>query len=172
MARAFVAVGSNIEPEENVRKGVAKLAAQVDVLGLSTFYRTPPLGRPEQAAFINGIVEIETELSPRDLKAALRKIETECGRVRTDDRYAARTLDLDVIVYEDLAITQEGLTLPDPEIPVRPFLAVPLAELAPELLLAGDGRKVSELARAHARHHMAPLSAYTKHLRESLSDGS
>ena len=172
MARAFVAVGSNIEPEENVKKGLIKLAAQVHVRGLSTFYRTPPLGRPEQGPFVNGVVEIETDLSPRELKTVLREIETECGRVRTHDKYAARTLDLDVIVYDNLVTSEQGLTLPDPEIPVRPFLAVPLAELAPELLLTGDGRKVSELARAHARHNMEPLSAYTKHLRESLSDGS
>lgn len=172
MARAFVAVGSNIEPEKNVRKGLAKLAARVDVRDLSTFYRTPALGRPEQAAFFNGVVEVDTPLGPRDLKTVLREIETECGRVRTDDKYAARTLDLDVIVYDDFVISEEGLTLPDPEIPARPFLAVPLAELAPELALAGDGRRMSELARSHAHHQMEPLTAYTKCLKETVSDGS
>ncbi|MBN1459414.1 MAG: 2-amino-4-hydroxy-6-hydroxymethyldihydropteridine diphosphokinase [Armatimonadetes bacterium] len=172
MARAFVAVGSNIEPEENVEKGLTKLAAQVHVRGLSTFYRTAPLGRPEQDPFLNGVVEIETDLSPRELKTVLREIETECGRVRTHDKYAARTLDLDVIVYDELTVCEEGLILPDPEIPARPFLAVPLAELAPQLVLAGDGHSMSELAEGHARHQMEPLTAYTKRLRETVSDGS
>jgi dihydroneopterin aldolase/2-amino-4-hydroxy-6-hydroxymethyldihydropteridine diphosphokinase len=172
MARVFVAVGSNIEPEENVRDGLTKLAAEMEVRGISTFYRTRPIGRPEQDAFLNGVVEVETQLSPRDLKAALREIETACGRVRTGDKYAARTLDLDVIVYGDLVISEEGLVLPDPEISARPFLAVPLAELAPGMVLAGDGRRVSDLASLHANHDMEPLAAYTEQLREIVSDGS
>jgi dihydroneopterin aldolase/2-amino-4-hydroxy-6-hydroxymethyldihydropteridine diphosphokinase len=171
MARAFVAVGSNIEPEENVKIGLTKLAARTAVRGVATFYRTRPLGRPEEDAFINGVVEVETGLGPRELKDVLREIEAECGRRRTDDKYAARTLDLDVIVYDDLVISEEGLTLPDPDIPVRPFLAVPLAELAPGMALAGDGRRMSELASLHTDHDMAPLAAYTKHLRETVPHG-
>lgn len=168
----FVAVGSNIEPEVNVKKGLAKLAARTAVRGVSTFYRTRPLGRPEQDSFINGVVEVETGLGPRELKGVLREIEAECGRLWTEDKYAPRTLDLDVIVYGDLVISEEGLTLPDPEVPARPFLAVPLAELAPGMTLAGDGRKMSELARLHTDHDMEPLAAYTESLRESVSDGS
>jgi 2-amino-4-hydroxy-6-hydroxymethyldihydropteridine diphosphokinase len=172
MARAFVAVGSNIEPEVNVKKGLARLAARMAIRGVSTFYRTHPVGRPEQGAFINGVVEVETGLGPRELRTALREIEAECGRQRTEDRYAARTLDLDVIVYDDLAISEEALTLPDPEIAVRPFLAAPLAELAPGMTLVGDGRMMSELAEMHVDHDMEPLAAYTESLRENVSDGS
>jgi len=172
MARAFVAVGSNIEPEENVRKGLTRLAARMDVRGISILYRTAPLERPEQDAFVNGVIEVETALSPRDLRAVLRSIETECGRVRGNDRYAARTLDLDVVVYDDLEVSEEGLVLPDPDIPARPFLALPLAELAPDMALAGDGRTMSELASLHTDNDMEPLAAYTKSLRETLCHGS
>jgi len=118
MSRVFIAVGSNIEPEKNIRNALKLLARQFSVAGISTFYRTPAEGRPEQPPFVNGVVEIETDLHPADLQELLRRIETKLGRKRTADKFASRTIDLDIVSDEEMG---------------RPFVAVPLGELAPDL---------------------------------------
>lgn len=117
MARLYIALGSNIDPEANILAALRLLAERLRVVGMSTLYRTPPLGRPEQPDFINGMVAVETELGVTAVKQLLREIEQRLGRVRTEDTYAARTIDLDLV---DRA---------DPEVLERPFLLVPLAEL-------------------------------------------
>ena len=173
MARAFIAIGSNIEPERNVREGLRRLGRRVRIRAVSSFYRAEPLGRPEQPAFINGVVEIEADVPPRQLKyAVLRAVESEMGRLRTADKYAPRTLDLDILLYEDQMICSPELTVPDPEITSRPFLAVPLAELAPEVALPGDGRRLREIAGQFANHTMERLATYTEKLRRELANGS
>lgn len=165
MARAFVAVGSNVRAEANVRRGLARLRQVAPVVAISTFYRTPPWDRPEQEDFVNGVVVLETGLSPSDLRERLREIEAELGRVRTADKSAARTLDLDLIAYEG-AGAEAGL--PEPEIAVRPFLAVPLAELAPRMRLPGESPLVAEIAEALDRTRLSPLQSYTEELRKDL----
>jgi 2-amino-4-hydroxy-6-hydroxymethyldihydropteridine diphosphokinase len=164
MARAFVAVGSNIRPEENVRAALQRLAER-GPLRVSTFYRTPPWNRPEQDNFINGVVELDTALPPEALRMRLREIEAALGRVRTADRYAARTMDLDLIAYEGV----ESPGLPDPEIAARPFLAIPLGELWPELRLPGEARRLMEIAASLDRTGLTPLAEYTALLREEIS---
>ncbi len=164
MARAFVAVGSNLQPEENVRAGLRRLGEVAQVRGVSTFYRTPPWNRPEQGDFLNGVVELETGLPPEKLRMRLREVEAAQGRVRTADKYAARTLDLDLIVYAGA----EDPDLPDAEIAKRPFLAVPLAELRPELRLPGAAGSVTEIAARLNRTGLTPLPEYTARLREDL----
>jgi len=99
MARVFVGVGSNIDPAENVPAALRLLAKEVRVVATSLFYETLPLGRPEQPAFYNGVVEIATDLPPDDLRQLLRRIETQLGRRRSRDPYAARTIDLDLLLY-------------------------------------------------------------------------
>lgn len=173
MARAFIAVGSNIEPERNVSEGLRRLMERVRIDRVATFYRSLPLGRPEQGPFINGVVEVETDLTPRQLKYdVLRGVESEMGRVRTEDRYAARELDLDILLYEAEVISSDDLVVPDPEIVARAFLAVPLAELAPEMVLPGDGRSLRAIADEFADHGMERLAGYTEALRRELGDGS
>jgi len=170
MARAFVGVGSNLDPAHNVPRALAALAGKVRVRGISTFYRTPAEGRPEQPLFYNGVVEIATELAPAALKQVLRGIEQELGRQRTADKYAPRTIDLDLLLYDDLAGSQPGLTLPDPEIAARPFLAWPLAELDPGLVLPGTGTLVAQLARRLGRAEMEPLAELTARLRRETGN--
>ncbi|MGC9317270.1 MAG: 2-amino-4-hydroxy-6-hydroxymethyldihydropteridine diphosphokinase [Armatimonadota bacterium] len=169
MARVFVAVGSNIDPERNVRAAVRALARRTRVVAISTIYATAPLRRHEQATFYNGVVEIETGIPPRELRSeVLRCIEAQLGRVRTGDRWAARTIDLDIAVYNDLVISDSDLQIPDPDIPRRAFLAVPLAELAPDLVLPGSGERLSEIAAAFDDHDMDPLPEYTQSLQEEI----
>ncbi len=172
MGRAFISVGSNIAPADNVLLALRLLARQVRIVGVSTFYRTRPLGRPEQEDFHNGVVEAETEFPPAELKhSVLRSIEEQLGRGRTEDKYAPRTIDLDVLLYDELVVETDDLVIPDPDITERPFLAIPLHELAPDLVLPGSGRPIEDIAAAFADHGMAPLPEYTRLLRESVEHG-
>jgi 2-amino-4-hydroxy-6-hydroxymethyldihydropteridine diphosphokinase len=133
---AYVAIGSNIEPQDNILQSLLMLKSYVTIAAVSNFYRTSPVGRPEQPDFINCVVKIRTDRSPRELKfEVLRKIEEKLGRVRSEDKFAPRTIDLDIILYGTTVLDEPGLCLPDPSIRRYPFVAVPLAELAPELIL-------------------------------------
>ena len=169
MVRAFVGVGSDIDPAENVEKAIRLLSAALQIRGISTVYLTEAVGRPGQPPYYNCVVEIETDVMPAELKQqVLRRIEKELGRIRSSDRYAARTIDLDLILYGQLVMTTEGLTLPDPDIVRRPFLAVPLHELAPNLKLPGSDQRINEIARAFSQEVMKPLQVYTERLRKGI----
>jgi 2-amino-4-hydroxy-6-hydroxymethyldihydropteridine diphosphokinase len=173
VVRAFVGIGSNIEPERNIERAVALLRQHVRVKAISTFYRSQPIGRPEQASFLNGVVEVEAEREPRALKTeVLWRIEAELGRVRTADRYAARTMDLDLLIYGEMTADEPGFRLPDPDIRLRPFLAAGMCELAPDLVLPGDGRTMREVLATLADAAMEPLPEYTEKLREILNNES
>lgn len=148
LIQAFVGVGSNIEPRRNIQAALVRLARRVRVTGVSTFYRTPALDRPDQPAFLNGVWRIETDLAPRALKLdVLRGIERSLGRVRTADRYAPRTIDLDLLLYGDLTVDEPDLRIPDPDIRKRPFIVVPLLELAPDLVMPDTGLPPARVAR-------------------------
>lgn len=169
MACAFIAAGSNIEPARHVRRAAWTLAREVHIVAISTIYATRPLRHPEQPLFYNGIIEIETPIPPRALKfEVLRPIEARLGRVRSADRWAARTIDLDIVLYDNLVIAEENLEIPDPDITRRAFLAVPLAELAPDLVLPGDGRTLQQIAASFADHDMEALPEYTRSLKEEM----
>jgi 2-amino-4-hydroxy-6-hydroxymethyldihydropteridine diphosphokinase len=173
MGRAFVAVGSNLNSATNVKAALQRLAQETVVRAISTVYLTEPIDHPEQPSYYNCVVEVATELTPLELKTrVLRGIEQMLGREREEDRFAARTIDLDLILYDDLVIDQTKLVLPDPDIMLRPFLAIPLHELAPDLVLPGSRRPVSEVADAFLVNSMEPLLDYTDELRkEILNDG-
>lgn len=172
MSQAFIAIGSNINPAENVRKAIGCLARQAKLMGISMVYRTESLGRPEQPHYYNCVVEIETAITPADLKQSLlRPIEDALGRVRVADKYASRTIDLDLIVYDDLALNTEDIKLPDPQILERQFLALPLSELAPCLVLAGFNLPINEAVARLSQSGMEPLIDYTELLRKDLRRG-
>lgn len=169
MARAFVAVGSNINPARNVRAAIRALAVRLRVVAISTVYRTEPEGRPGQPPFYNCVIEINTGLSPQRLKfQILRGIEAARGRQRTADKDAPRIIDLDLLLYDDLVLNTGGLVLPDPDIARRPFLAVPLSELSPGLVLPGTLAPVAELAARLPSSGMRPRKAFTARLRREI----
>ncbi len=169
MIRAFIGIGSNIEPAANVRAALHALAGESCLAGISTIYLTEALGDAAQPPYYNGVAEIETEVPPREMKfGVLRGIEQSLGRQRSVDKYAPRTMDLDLIVYGDLVLHEEGLDIPDPDILTRPFLAIPLCELEPDLVLAGYGLRISEIAAALSSAEMQPLGDYTRRLRDEL----
>lgn len=172
MARVFVGVGSNINPEANIRDALSLLAERARITGISTFYRTDAEDRPGQPPFYNGVVEIETDTPPAELKhSVLCAIESRLGRVRSSDKYAPRTIDLDILIYDDLIIRSDDLVIPDPQIQRRAFLAIPLCELAPDSVLPGSGKSVCEIAGVFADHGMEVLREFTDWLRKEFGIG-
>ena len=166
---AYIAVGSNIEPERHVLRALEHLACRVRITGVSTFYRTPAIGTADQADYLNGVVRIETPLSPRELKfGVLREIEAQEGRVRSGDKYGPRTIDLDLALYGDLVIMDEDLTVPAPEIETRVFVSVPLCELDPDLRLPGKGTRIADLVGEADRQSLRPQIEFTQTLRQRL----
>jgi 2-amino-4-hydroxy-6-hydroxymethyldihydropteridine diphosphokinase len=169
MPRAFIGIGSNIAPEKNIREALHLLATSASIMSISTFYREPAIDRPSEPDFYNGVVAIDTDLPPTTLKLKLlRKIEAALGRRRSADKYASRTIDLDLLVYGDLVVSSKQLTLPDPDILTRAFVAVPLCEIAPELLLPGLGVPIREVADRLPKKSMQPLSEFTRTLQNEF----
>lgn len=126
---AFVAVGSNIEPRRNIVDALKALVLKTEVIASSTFYRTAPIGRTDQPMFINGIWLIRTPLGPAQVRdELLRPTENQLDRRRTTDKFAPRTIDLDLILYDDWVRSDTDVTLPHPDIQ-RPFVWIPIREL-------------------------------------------
>jgi 2-amino-4-hydroxy-6-hydroxymethyldihydropteridine diphosphokinase len=173
MARVFIGVGSNVEPEQNVERAIDRLGRDVRVVGISTFYCTEPIGRHREAPhFVNGMVEVETDLDPAVLKrTVLRPIEAELGRRRTADKNADRAIDLDLVLYGDVVMSAADVVLPDPDLYSRAFLAFPLFELAPELEIPGSGITLRSLTQTLAASPLQPLEDLTAKLRRKLAHG-
>jgi 2-amino-4-hydroxy-6-hydroxymethyldihydropteridine diphosphokinase len=165
--RAFIAVGSNVEAERNVADALESLGQRVRIVAVSLFYWTPALGAPDSSPdFLNGVVEIETELGPRELKQnVLLEVEDELGRERGAEKSAPRTIDLDLVLHGEVVCKEKGLDLPAPEILERPFVALPLLELEPKLVLPGADRPLSELVRGLSSSEMAPAESFNAGLR-------
>lgn len=143
MTRTFVALGGNLgDIRATLRQAIDALGAlpRTRLLAHSRFYRTPPWGLREQPPFLNAVAELETELAPRELLDALLDIERGAGRIRDGERWGPRTLDLDLLYMEGVVLHEERLTLPHPRMAERAFVLLPLAELAPDLDLPGQGR--------------------------------
>jgi len=111
---------------------------------VAPLYRTAPLGIKDQPEFFNSVVEIKTTLEPRELLARLLAVEAALGRIR-GERWGPRVVDLDLLLYEDVELSTPALTVPHPRLKERAFVVVPLARLAPGMLLPG-GLTARELA--------------------------
>jgi 2-amino-4-hydroxy-6-hydroxymethyldihydropteridine diphosphokinase len=169
MTRVFIGVGSNIAPEANIRTAIKLLASHARLVGVSSFYRTPAEGRPDEPDYVNGVVEIETDLAPEALKnAVLRKIEFRLGRRRTKHRFAPRPIDLDLLLYGSRRIRTANLRLPSEDIEKRWFVALPLAEIAPDLVIPGTTMRARELAERFSGLQMVPIALGDEIRREWL----
>ncbi len=142
MAEALVALGGNVgDVRDTLRRAIAEFCDgnAVRLAARSSDYRTPPWGVPDQPAFVNCAIAVETSLSPAALLARAQTVEAAFGRDRTQERrWGPRTLDIDLIAYDDMAISTPGLTLPHPRWRERGFVVLPLAEIAPDRTIAGD----------------------------------
>jgi 2-amino-4-hydroxy-6-hydroxymethyldihydropteridine diphosphokinase len=150
--RAFLGLGSNLGDRwTHLREAVAALAPE-EVVAVSPVYETDPVGGPAgQPPYLNLVVELATERSPRALLEVARRLEEAGGRVRAE-RHGPRTLDVDVLLVGDLVVSEPDLVVPHPRMHERRFVLAPLADLAPELVpegweqsAAGDVRPVGSL---------------------------
>jgi GTP cyclohydrolase I len=130
----LISLGSNIDPERNLAQAVSMLSRHPDIKldAASRIYESAPVGtRTPQPAYLNAAVRGQTHLSPGALKEALRCIEAALGRVRSEDKYAPRPIDLDIAFYGDQTLSLDGSLVPDPDSLRHPHVAVPLADIAP-----------------------------------------
>jgi len=151
MAVAYIGFGANLpsaagSPAATLAAAVERLASFGQVTARSRLYSTAPVGYAEQPRFLNAVVEVETDLSPRELLVSLLGIEREFGRDRASAiANGPRTLDLDILLYGDLMVSEPGLETPHPRLAEREFVLVPLNEIAPDVRDPRSGAKVKEL---------------------------
>jgi len=166
---AFIGVGSNIQPERNITDALVRLSKRVDIKGISTFYKTTPILRKDQDDYLNGVWQISTSVPPEKLKfGVLRKIEKELNRNWESDKYASRTIDLDLLLYGDLVIHEENLTIPDPDICKRSFIAFPLSEINPNLVMPDIKKPLIDILNALSKDNMIPDITFTESLRSMV----
>lgn len=149
MSKAYIALGSNLsDPASQVQRAflALKKIKNTSVIRTSSLYRTAPVGYDNQPDFINAVAEVNTTLAPEALLQSLLDIEQTFGRERPFAN-APRILDLDLLWYENETITTDFLTLPHPQMHLRGFVLLPLAEIAPNLVLTGHGNVVKLAAR-------------------------
>ena len=143
---AFIALGSNIDPEINLPLAASRLSALGKPIAGSMVYQNPAIAYEPQPDYLNAAVLVETDLEPVTIRAILREIEAELGRVRTGDKYAPRTIDLDLCMLGDRVFDHELLSLPDPDLLTRAHLAVTIAELQPEFPHPLTGEPLEDIA--------------------------
>lgn len=145
----FLALGSNIEPEAHLRRGLEELTRRFPVVSVSPVYESEPVDAPGSPRFLNACVLILTDLPASELKYRhLRGVEARLGRTRTDDPNAPRTLDIDIALVGRRVLHDPdlGIEVPDPQILTRPHVALPLADLAPDFEHPVTGRTLREIA--------------------------
>lgn len=145
---AFLSLGSNIQPEENLAKAVEKLAESSKLVAVSPVWETLPLGAAtNQPNFLNAATLVETDQSPETFKdEVIRRIEDDLGRVRTADKFAPRPIDIDIMLFNDQVLEMDNRHIPDPEVLERPFVAIPLAEIAPDYRHPETGQTLHDIA--------------------------
>ncbi len=146
--RAYLSLGSNLEPEKNLPAAVNALAEFGRVAAVSKVWETPPVDGSEQPNYLNCAVLLETQFDAKALYSeVIGGIERQLDRVRDpNNKNAARTIDIDVSLFNDEVLAVGHHQIPDPEILTRPFVAVPLAELDPEFVHPENSRRLKEIA--------------------------
>ena len=132
MIEAYISIGSNIAPKENIKKCLDMLKSEFGAIAISPVYETRPYGYEKQANFINLAIGIKTELKAHELLKKLQSIENKLGRKR-DFRFSPRTIDLDILIYGSEVINDEDLTIPHKGLFERDFMLIPLLDIAPEI---------------------------------------
>jgi 2-amino-4-hydroxy-6-hydroxymethyldihydropteridine diphosphokinase len=153
---AYIGLGANLGDREGaLRRALEALDAEasIDVAAVSTVRETEPVGYLDQPPFLNAAARLETELAPRELLATLLRVEQELGRDRSGSeiRFGPRTIDLDLLLYGELELDEDGLTVPHPRLHERRFVLEPLAELAPGLVVPGRGPLETLLSELHSQ---------------------
>jgi 2-amino-4-hydroxy-6-hydroxymethyldihydropteridine diphosphokinase len=144
MSHVYVAIGSNINPEENIAKAARELRRFFPNARFSSWYRNGAVGF-DGDDFVNGVVGFTTALPLRSVIECLHTVEALCGRPRNAPRWAPRAMDLDVLLYDNVVCAEPGITLPRPDLLKRPYMLGPLAEIAPEVKHPTAGLTIGEL---------------------------
>jgi len=136
MKRVFLGIGTNLgDREENLNKAIVRIGENIGkVIRASSVYETEPWGFATEDKFLNMVAEVETMLTPAGLLGAILTIESQLGRLREENQYSSRTIDIDILFYEDLIIDEISLKIPHPQLYKRKFVLVPLSEITPELM--------------------------------------
>lgn len=151
-ATVYLALGTNLgDRAANMRAALSRLGEHVSVEAVSGLYETEPAYITDQPRFLNAVLRGSTMCTPEELLAKLKQIEHELGREATI-RNGPRLIDLDILLYGDYALATDALTIPHPRLAERPFVLVPLAEIAPQLVPPGFRETIQQLA-AHVRGH-------------------
>ena len=158
MAKVYLGLGSNIDPEENLRRGVRELRQRFGELELSDVYRSAAAGF-EGDDFLNLVVGMKTDHSPLAINEQIEEIHRIAGRRRGEERYSPRSLDIDLLLYDDLIVDEPPLRLPRCDILEYSFVLRPFAELAPELVHPQTGRTLADHWRAfdEQSHPLQPV---------------
>lgn len=158
--RVYVALGSNLDnPLAQIDAALSALArlAETRLVARSPLYRNRALGPGRQPDYINAVAALVTGLDPHDLLDAVQDIEISRGRERKPERWAPRVIDLDILLYGELQVSDGRLTLPHPEMHRRRFVLQPLSDIAPELEIPGHG-PVQDLLRQAPPHELVKVS--------------
>lgn len=143
MTEVYLGIGSNIEPEANLRFAIRELRRRFGELGLSPVYESRPLGFDGED-FFNMVVRLQTDLTPADVIEQLEEIHALAGRVRDSSRYISRVLDIDLLLYDGLVVNEGRLHIPRSDVLDYSFVLRPLAELAPEFVHPVTGRRIAD----------------------------
>jgi 2-amino-4-hydroxy-6-hydroxymethyldihydropteridine diphosphokinase len=145
--QAYLSLGSNIEPEKNLPAAVRELGRFGRVLRVSRVWQSLPVGGPGQPDYLNAALLLETALSASDLKGkAIATVEAKLGRMRSANRNAPRTIDIDIMLFDREQLRLGERSIPDREVLERPFVAIPLAEISPGYIHPVTGDSLAEIA--------------------------
>lgn len=172
MNRAYIALGTNIEPREQHLKHALALLGEnrrIVIQKESAIYQTVPVGYTEQADFLNMVIEIDTSLVSIDLLDVCQEIESHLGRKRTI-RFGPRTIDLDIIVYNQESRESDRLIIPHPRMHERAFVLVPLTEIAPDLIIPKIGKRPMDLIKQLSVEDIRDVKLYTGSANEFMEE--
>ena len=143
----YLSLGSNIEPESNLLAALEQLSVLADLVAVSSVWKTKPVGLTEQPDFLNAAAIVKSPLTAEQFKEdIITVIEQSLGRVRQVDKNAPRTIDIDIMLFNDQILDFGGRHIPDKEVLERAFVAIPLAELAPDYRHPETGQRLSSIA--------------------------